>query len=128
MRNPPAPSTGAVYSDSDTLAHSRREHPRKLVQCRAKLLVAGLDQQIVHVFNMGQGGLGVIASARFAVGTACVVRLAIPNLPNARTSHELHDKVVYCAPTHNEGRFRLGLQFVRLNPLAARVIQRFVQD
>ena len=126
MRSPPAASAAAVFGNSDALGHSRREHPRKLFQCRAKLLVAGQDRHIAHVFNMGLGGLGVIASTRWAIGTACVIRLAIPNLPNVRSSHLLQAQVVYSAPTHNEGRFRIGLRFLRLSPAAKLAIQRFM--
>jgi c-di-GMP-binding flagellar brake protein YcgR len=92
----------------------------------AQLMMPGQPALMVRTFDIGIGGVGIIAPANLPALLSCRVRIAVPVKGHGSTTVEAQAKVVHSVLSGSEDGFRIGLQFVDLPPVALAAIKQFL--
>ena len=105
----------------------RRQFERVAFRGIAYLIVAGHPPLEVRTFDIGLGGIGIVASGNPPANLSCTVRVAIPVRPCGTATIELRANVVHSILSGNEDGFKIGLQFVHLPASAESTIKEFLR-
>lgn len=105
----------------------RRQHARVVLRSTAYLLLSGHSPIEVRTFDIGIGGIGIVAPANPPANLSCTIRVTIPVKPQGSTSFEVQAKVVNSVLSGSEDGFRVGLQFINLSSTAESAILRLLQ-
>lgn len=105
---------GAPETDSNPFA-TRRQFARKLVSLPAQVVLPGPRTFDVRLTDVGEGGLGIVASANPAPGTAFTIRFQLPGkTADSPVPIEGSVRVANSVLSREKGGFKIGLQFVDL--------------
>ncbi len=110
-------------SDADA---DRRQHVRRALRVNAQVLLPGNQTFDVRTFDVGQGGMGIVASANPRSGTTFTISFPLPKKPTGFTPMQLKVKVVHSVLAADSGGFKLGLQFVSVDAASEAAIRQFL--
>lgn len=109
-----------IDDDPNLSEDERRQQARRGVLVRARVEIPGKLLLSGHAVDISQGGLGLQCNSAVAVGQQ--VRVTVPfDVLGERREIVITARVCYCTQ-QTESHFRLGLQFVDLDPDAAAFI------
>ncbi|HQC81334.1 MAG TPA: PilZ domain-containing protein [Accumulibacter sp.] len=102
----------------------RRANQRLLLRTQAFVLLPDGRVVATRTLNISKGGIGLIADFNPAVGSAFSLRVNLPLRPTGKALFEARVQVANSVFDGAEGGFRLGLQFLGLDPTAAALLGR----
>lgn len=104
----------------------QRQHKRRYMRTTAH--VALPDRQVVQVLatDISAGGLGIVGAVNPKIGMTLFIRLSIPDKSGGRTLIEAPVKVTHSIYGITEQSFKIGLQFLKLEPEAVFAIAEYV--
>jgi c-di-GMP-binding flagellar brake protein YcgR len=105
----------------------RRQHQRVRYRSVAHLLLPDQQPLEVRTFDIGLGGVAIVASGNPPTHSSCALRLTIPVRPQGSAIVEVQAKVVYSVLSTTEDGFMIGLQFISLSAAAETAIMQFVR-
>ena len=117
----PAHHTMSLPDPSERRAHDRR--PLRIV---AHVLLPGAQAFEVRTLDIGAGGMGIVASANPKPGTSFAIQFTLPPKGGAQAA-PLQLKVKVANSILDQGGFKIGLQFMDLQPAIERVLRQFLQ-
>ncbi len=134
MSQSPAPAAGTPASTVPDLPArgpdlpppqgiEARKHRRARAHWPIRLIGASAQVASGWVWDVSEGGMGLVSPAHMPVGAIIETALAIPNPKDARRSLAVQAKVRVVFSSFTGTQTRLGVQFLAL-PLEARVAIR----
>lgn len=103
----------------------RRAHDRRPLRVSAHVLLPGSQPFEVRTLDIGLGGMGIVASANPKPGTSFAIQFTLP----AKAGHNpapLQVKVKVANSVLDHGGFKIGLQFLALEPAIERILRQFL--
>ncbi len=108
-----------------TETQDRRVHDRRPLRVSARVLLPNDQAFEVRTLDIGAGGMGIVAGANPKPGTTFGVQFTLPAKGNAGAV-PLQLKVKVAHSVLDAGGFKIGLQFVGLEPAIERVIKQYL--
>jgi len=106
----------------------RRAHDRRPLRIVAHVLLPNDRAFEVRTLDIGAGGMGILASANPKPGTSFAIQFTLPSKSGASGAPlQIKVKVANSVLGMDEGGFKIGLQFLGLDPATERVLRQFLQ-
>ena len=102
----------------------RRAFPRHPIRTQAFVVLGDGRQLEARTLDIGKGGMAIVTGINSPVGSQFGVRLTLPVHPKGNALFEAQVRVANCVLDGVEGGFRLGLEFLTLEPTAKGVLDR----
>lgn len=102
----------------------RRAFPRHPLRTQALIVLADGRLIEARTMDIGKGGMGVVLGFNTPVGSRFGIRLTLPIRPKGNALFETQVQVANCVLDGAAGGFRLGLEFVALQPEAQAVLDK----
>ena len=101
-----------------------------MIRTPVHLVLADRTQFVCRSFDIGMGGMGVMADASIPVGTQLMLKATLPSKRAQAETLICRARVAVCvlASPGSHGGFRVGLQFQALDPKAVELLQYFLQQ
>jgi c-di-GMP-binding flagellar brake protein YcgR len=103
----------------------RRAHDRRPLRIVAHVLLPNDQSFEVRTLDIGAGGMGIVASANPKPGTAFAIQFTLPSKQGGSPA-PLQLKVKVANSILDQGGFKIGLQFLGLEPGPERVIRQYL--
>lgn len=107
-------------------SQENRRHERRALRSQAVLLLPGGQTFPVQTLDISVGGVGVLAPANARNGTRLAIRLTLPVRPSGTTTFDAAVTVVHSVLSRHEEGFKVGLQFIDLDPRSASAIRHYI--
>jgi len=104
----------------------RRAHDRRPLRIAARVLLPNDQSFEVRTLDIGAGGMGIVAGANPKPGTTFAIQFNLPAKTGPATPLQVRVKVANSVLGGDQGGFKIGLQFLALDPVSERVIRQFV--
>lgn len=105
----------------------RRVHDRRPLRIPARVLLPGDQSFEVRTSDIGAGGMGIVAGANPKVGTVFALQFSLPSKTNGNPAAlQVKVKVANSILGVDQGGFKIGLQFLALDPASERVIRQYL--
>lgn len=105
----------------------RRAHDRRPLRIPARVLLPGDLSFDVRTLDIGVGGMGIVASANPKPGTTFAIQFALPSKTGGSAAPlQVKVKVANSVLGVDQGGFKIGLQFLTMDPGSERIIRQFV--
>lgn len=111
---------------TQTSGAERRTAERRALWSTATLLLPGDQTFPVKTFDISVGGVGVFAPANAPPGARLAIRLTLPQRPLAPTVFNVTVRVAHSVLARDAHEFKIGLQFVELDPKAESAIRHYI--
>lgn len=102
----------------------RRAFPRNPLRTQVFIVLADGRRLEARTMDIGKGGMGVVIGVNAPVGSRFGVSLTLPIRPKGNALFETQVQVANCVLDGVEGGFRLGLEFLALQPEAQAVLDK----
>ena len=104
----------------------RRAHTRHAFRTDVLVLMPGGRQGIGQALDIGRGGMAIVADINPTVGSGMAIHLTLPARPSGSAVFEARVLVANCVLDGAEGGFRIGLQFLALEPAVKLALANFL--
>jgi c-di-GMP-binding flagellar brake protein YcgR len=106
----------------------RRAHDRRPLRIAARVLLPNDQAFEVRTLDIGAGGMGILAGANPKAGTIFAIQFALPSKTGGSASPlQIQVKVANSVLGIDQGGFKIGLQFLGLDPASERIIRQYVK-
>lgn len=109
----------------DTI-QERRQHERRPLRVHAAIAFSATQIFEVKTYDIGLGGVGVIADVELKPGAELFVRIPLPAMPDI-VIIETRAKVAYSILGNDMEGFRIGLRFLNLDANASSALRQFLK-
>jgi len=103
----------------------RRASDRRPLRVSARVLLPNDQSFDVRTLDIGAGGMGIVAGANPRPGTSFAIQFTLPAKAN-QGPMPLQVKVKVANSVLDHAGFKIGLQFLALEPAMERVIRQFL--
>jgi c-di-GMP-binding flagellar brake protein YcgR len=104
----------------------RRVHDRRPLRIPARVLLPNDQAFEVRTMDIGAGGMGIIAGANPKAGTVFAIQFNLPGKTGGGSPLHVKVKVANSVLGIDEDGFKIGLQFLGLDPASERIIRQYV--
>lgn len=104
----------------------RRAHDRRPLRIAARVLLPNDQTFEVRTLDIGAGGMGILAGANPRPGTSFAIQFTLPAKAGSPPA-PLQVKVRVANSVLHPAGFKIGLQFLGLEPGTERVLRQFLQ-
>lgn len=104
----------------------KRRQERRVLRSQALLLLPAGQTFPVQTLDISVGGVGVLAPANARTGARLAVRLTLPVRPSGQTTFDAAVTVAHSVLSRHEEGFKIGLQFLDLEPRAESAIRHYI--
>ena len=122
----PLPATSSAPHPVSGSGAERRIHTRRPIRAVAKISKGTGGVLEARTIDASHGGLAIAASINPPIGA--VFQIAF-HIPGERGNPELFTatvRVMYSAYASDQGGFKIGLQFTRLDPASEKLLKAFL--
>jgi c-di-GMP-binding flagellar brake protein YcgR len=112
--------TASFYGSASLKTAESRHHRRHIIMVLATVMVPGAQPVSGHVVDISNGGLGLLSPIAIDQDQEITVVVPLETLGESRTVVVV-GRVCYCNK-QGEQLFRIGLQFVSLDPETAKFV------
>jgi len=101
-----------------------------MIRTQVHLVMADRTQLVCRSFDIGKGGMGVMADVSIPVGTQLMLKTTLPSKRAQTETLICRARVAVCVlgSPGARGGFRVGLQFQSLDPKAVELLEYFLQQ
>lgn len=123
--DPPPLQAAPPGEPKNTVGAERRLHTRRAIRTVARISTRNgvID---VRTIDASIGGLAIAADINPPVGTEFQIALQLPGKRGALEPFTASVRVMYSAYAADQGRFKIGLQFGKLDPASEKVLRAFL--
>jgi c-di-GMP-binding flagellar brake protein YcgR len=106
---------------------SGRVHRRRLLNIPAEVVLSSSQSFAVRLVDISEGGAGIVAPAAAPSGLRFAMRFQLPQRVGfSAASFELQSRVVHSILSRDSAGFKIGVQFVGLQPSDVDVLRNYV--
>lgn len=105
----------------------RRKSVRRLLRTTATVILNESQTFEVRTIDVSLHGMAIVAPANPKVGVIFYIRLKVPSKAKGAENFEAKVKVVHSIYAGSESGFKIGLNFIKLKPEFASVIQKYIE-
>ncbi len=102
----------------------RRAYPRHPLRTHAVLILADGRQIEARTLDVGKGGMAIVSNSNPPIGSTFGIRVTLPTHPRGNAVFEARVRVANSVLDGAESGFRIGIEFLALEPAARAVLER----
>ena len=107
-------------------ASERRTEFRKPLRTRVVLAFPDKRPLEGRAFDIGPGGLGVVADLSLPIGATCTLQFSLLFKDGSNFNGKTSARVAYCVLSSMHNGFKVGLQFANMSEAVAMAVTRYL--